>query len=241
MNYILSSKTGIVSARILANLLNIKVYQTINKINKGISPIIRWGNSQNNGNNDTEYNSIEVIKTVSNKLLFSEFCKGEGIPQLTLYRGIPEKYPVFVRTLLNSYGGRGIEIINSDEEYEKLQEHPFSYFVKFDFELRCHVLNGEIVKIFKKIPPDGMEEKEFPIRNQDNGYHFSLRNIDKYPKARDICHFLYEKLNIKFCGVDLGYDPTSKDYTIIEVNSCPGLNEETSKIYAEFLYRELHL
>jgi hypothetical protein len=38
-----------------------------------------------------------------------------------------------------------------------------------------------------------------------------------------------------YYAADIGWDSNRKEYFIFEFNSAPGLNENTAKVYAEFL------
>lgn len=231
MKYILSSRTGIVTARNLAEILNIKA-----KINpRENSPLIRWGNSSNIYKYDTLFNEPNLVQIASNKESFSNFAKEKNINAVVLERGIPKSYPIFVRTLLNSYSGKGIVIAENEEQYLPYKNYSYSIFKKFAFELRVHVLGGKVVKILKKEKNDGVDEVKLPIRNTMNGYHFALKDINNYPKVIPVMESLFINFPLQMMGVDIGYVNDEHKYYIIEVNTCPSLNVETIKIYADFL------
>jgi glutathione synthase/RimK-type ligase-like ATP-grasp enzyme len=237
MNYILSAKTGIVTARNLANLLDIKA-----KLNPRINPpLIRWGNSSNIYIKDTKLNDPNLMRIASNKLSFSQFSEKNEIESIILYNGVvPKSYPIFVRTLLNSYSGKGIVIAEDENTYLKYRNYPYSLFKNFQFELRVHVLGGKVVKIFRKEKDNENDnEQKYPIRNIKNGYHFSVRNINNYPKVNAIAESLYKKFPLEMMGLDLGYVEEEHKYYIIEVNTCPSLNDETIKLYVDFLKEKL--
>ena len=169
-------------------------------------------------------------------MLFSTFAKENSIIHLELLRTeFPEKFPVVIRTLLNSYGGKGIVLATNEQEFTPYyKKYFYTYFEPLAFELRVHVLEGNIIKIFKKVRAE--EEAElYPIRNNDRGYHFSVRNVENYPKLTDYVHNLYEKFPMKMMGLDVGYSAEKRQYITIEVNSCPSLNELTINEYVNYL------
>lgn len=227
--YILTSKTGILTGKLLGNLLNLNVFTKPQET----SPIIRWGNSTGAYMYETIFNDRKLIDVASSKLMFSCWMAQTELAFIKLINTIPEHYPIFVRTLLNSYSGRGIVICKTEEEYEKYKDYYYSYFVPFRFELRVHCLNGIVSKIFKK--ECSTEEQDIPVRNSENNYHFSSRNINLYPKVHALVEEFFKVFPMKMVGLDLGYSEVEGRYYIIEANSCPSLNENTAELYANFI------
>lgn len=217
---------------------------------KGI--LFRFGNSGDSiyetGN---EINSKEFIRTCSNKYRFSQFCKERGIetPQFYKYPDKkPEKYPIIVRKTLTGFGGKGIQIINNEKELEDMWDYSYWWTPMYNFisEYRAHVLGGEIVRIFKKERNEGLEEEKYPIRNFHLGYHFSNRDIEKFPKAKELINKIdpeFQKIGGHFYGIDIGYikDGEEGKYIVIENNTSPGLNPNVAKIYAEYLIKKLNI
>jgi len=238
--YILTSKSGIITARRLANLLNMNCYLQP----KIISPAIRWGNTNGDYLQDTELNDKNLIIKASSKVSFSELMEISGVPNVTLYKNIlPESYPVFIRTLTRSSCGKGIKIVTNEEEFNQYRYNYYSYFYDFKFEIRVHVLDGKVVKVFKKVfmPEDGSESEEtYPIRNSKNNYTFKRKNIEAFPKAINLVDKIYEVLPLRFMGVDMGFIK-NYGYKVIEVNTAPSLNGETLLLYKDFFERNLQI
>lgn len=207
------------------------------------APLVRWGNGQHFFNNDTSYNSREVIGVCGSKSHFASAMQRAGIPHVEYYRGTePNKFPVVIRTVLNGHGGEGIVICKSIEEYRRnYAGHVWSYWYNFDFELGVHILNGRVERVFKKVWKNDSAEPEFPIRNTDRGYNFSLKEIEKYPKLQTIVDEFYRAVPLKMGRLDIAWDKPNKTYRIIEANSAPSLSENvnTLNMYAEFLLQEL--
>ncbi|HOO68441.1 MAG TPA: hypothetical protein PLC53_03645, partial [Bacilli bacterium] len=101
-------------------------------------------------------------------------------------------------------------------------------------EYRVHVIDGKVVRLFKKLKDDEVEEEDYPIRNLSKGYHFSLRDIRNNNKIEQLVSRLHPLLEGGiFYGMDIGYIREQGDFFIFELNSACGLNDNTAIIYAE--------
>lgn len=248
--YILTRRNLNPSARLLARELGLqKSYEP-----RRYAPVIRWGNSDGEYNQDTLLNMPEIIHICGNKLLFSNTMRNLGIPHVEILRGHPERFPVVIRHSLSGMRGQGIEIFNYEDilQGRSWDETYWSYWRDFSFELGVHIFNGEPVRTFKKVyrleevdedsEEDYVEnEPEFPIRNSEKGYGFRLVNIEKYPKLNPLLKLFCDKFGLKFGRLDIGWNHTEKKYEIIEANSAPGLaeNDNTARIYIEGFKRLL--
>ena len=144
-----------------------------------------------------------------------------------------------IRTELNRGGGIGMVIAENDNEFVKYAEFHWSYWYKFQFELGVHILGGEIVKVFKKVREEGLEEEKYPIRNTQRGYKFKYKPNwkENYGGLEKFVAELYKVFPIQFARLDIGYDKETGGYRLIEVNSAPDLsqNKNTLELYAQFL------
>lgn len=224
--------------------IKILVTSNNNKVIKKDSLIIRYGNSNNVIVGETIANSSEFISLCSNKLIFSELLNSNGILSPKYFRrSKPKKYPIIIRTTMNSMGARGIYVIEDEQEFKDMWSPRF-WWTKFyhtNFEIRAHVFlheNGNITipRIFRK---SGMDSSR-PIRNNTD-YRFLLKRVSRYKKAMPVIQavaILMKRRGGKFFALDMGYSPKNKTYVVFEANSAPGLNENTADIYANFLYNE---
>jgi hypothetical protein len=212
--------------------------------------VFRYGNSDdanriNRDFGDSDLNSQEFIHLCSNKKQLSDILLEYNFYAPTFYRWVDKEYtyPVICRNTLSSFGGKGITVVNSEQEMSYLYDgnNWWTDFVKTAFELRVHVLGGKVKRIFKKeydAVDDSDRESDYPIRNLSNGYHFSLKDNNLYPKVIDLFNRIsqIEEIgNDNYYAADIGWDAVKKEYFIFEFNSAPGLNENTAKVYAEFL------
>jgi len=246
-----------ISAKILADAISAKmerrIYPTSNlsKIHPR-DKIIRYGSTENILNTaiDLNLNPIEFIGLCIHKEVLADLLINNNIMSVSFYKDTvekPETYPVLIRTTLNASKGKGINVIYNEEEFNKTWKTNYFWtdFIKTQFELRVHVLGGEIARIFKKVPISDYEnENEFPIRNLHNGYHFAIRNEDYYEKVFDLVSKLNEIPKIGkdcFYAMDIGWSKENKNYVVFELNTAPGLNENTAEVYSNFLIDKLDL
>jgi len=234
------SNTSFISAKLLAEEIKIlgeQCFSTrrIERINRG-DFVIRYGSTEIHSGIDT-LNSLEVIRTCSNKRNFSEVMQENGIFSPIFYRRTPrpEEYPIIVRTTLTSFGGRGMILVENSNDFR----YPDAYwtpYIETTFELRVHILGSNIIRVFRK------EDGEGYIRTSNNGWHFSLRELENYPKIipliKKICGI--PMFSDCFFALDLGWDPKTKQYIVFEGNSAPGLNEHTANLYAEYILNKIN-
>jgi glutathione synthase/RimK-type ligase-like ATP-grasp enzyme len=244
--YILTNKLTGPSARLLRNDLEeltkekIIVTQFPEKV-KG--KFLRYGNSSIvDKGEDLNLNSVDFIRLCSNKLIFSKEMRKHNIYSPIYNKSTDDlKFPLLIRTVMSSCGARGILKIRNEEDFNLHWKDDFWWtpFIDIKFELRVHLLGGEISRIFKKIPYPNTVEDDMPIRN-NYGYHFSLKEENKYGKVLELVNKLKEIFGDRyFCALDVGWDNIRKEYFIFEANSAPGLNENTVKLYADFIGKTL--
>lgn len=246
-NYILSSRSSFPSAKILRNALVELGYPKLKVTYKASilkrNPIVRYGNSERIlSGDDTHLNSMDFIHQLSDKNLFSTLLK-EKVYVPIFSRELPKDtdFPIIVRKFMSACKGKGIVVCKNLEEYEKnnCRHYFWTHYVNLDFELRVHVIGGEIKKVFKKIYVEEEPEEEFPIRTSEH-YHFSLVDPGKYKKLLESVDIVSEILGKdNFYALDIGWDKNKKKYFILEGNSAPGLNELTANLYAEYIKNSL--
>ncbi len=253
---ILTHRSCIVSAKLLRDHLSALIGRAIRvttnpaRIN---GQFIRYGSAAPVAVPDTQFNSQAFVQLASNKSAFSALLKDHGIPTPIFYRTTQPtaaQYPVLIRKTLNSSGGRGIVVCPNAATFAAnwAPAYVWTPFIKTQFELRVHVLGGEVVKVFKKrfVGVGGAEEATelaepaLPIRNLDKGYHYSARELDTYPKVHELVDKLHPHIGTPaFYTLDIGWDHAKKHYFVFEANSGSGLNTQTVELYADYLARAL--
>lgn len=239
MSYILTRPSVGLSAKLLAKALGLRRLKECGRK----APLIRWGNSDGDYEDDTQLNVAELIGYSAHKLRFSTAMKEAGIPHLEIKTGIPERFPVVVRQTLT--GSRGIGIVVCQDLYEfnnTPSNRYWSYWVNFSSEFGVHMLGGEIKKVMRKVWGGENDREEFPIRNSGRGYAFHRTNLENKGKLVEFMKRVYEQFPLEFGRWDIGWDSSNKRYVVIEANSAPDLtqNDDTLGIYVDFLRERIN-
>lgn len=229
--YLAYTRQTYITAKLLSESLQLNKSKTI----KDYPPIIRWGNSFNSfGENDTQFNRPELIDISASKLRTFNMLKSNRINCVEYILGFPNTFPVLIRTLLNSSKGKGIIIVNNEDEYrDEYNYYYHSPLIPFDREFRVHVLGGNIVKIMEKIP---LNEGENVIVKNSETCTFKRKDINLLKCGNaiiEIIEKLYSVFPMQMMGVDLGI--FNNEAFIIEINSAPSLNSVTLQLYVDFL------
>jgi glutathione synthase/RimK-type ligase-like ATP-grasp enzyme len=242
---ILAYPSCFISAVLLRNVLSELTGLTIlitSHPEKVTRLLLRYGDSSPVTVNDTKYNSPEFIRLCSNKLHLSRLLlKNNFISPEFLSSGKPNEYPVVVRSTLTSYGGKGIVVCKSEEEFLK-EFKPGYYWTKFfrtSSEYRIHIVDGNILKIFRKVATVDNHE-EFPIRNMDRGWHFSIRDVKNFKKLPEFISKVHAVMGGGFYALDIAV-LEDDNFIVWENNTGMGLSEITAKLYAESLVKALNL
>jgi hypothetical protein len=200
----------------------------------------------NYGRSDTksEHNDPNFVQLCVYKYRFAKLLRENGFGACPeFFRGIPRIFPCLVRERLSSYSAYGIHAYSTKEEYDLAgisDEFWWTPFVRCEHELRVHVLGGEFVKVFKKMPT--IEEAELPIRNSYNTYHYSNRTDFKtWRHLMALQETLKPILKGSFYALDVGWDSNEKRYFVFEGNSAPGITDNTAALYADYFIKTLKI
>jgi hypothetical protein len=200
-----------------------------------VPPLVRWGNSSFDFAGDTPFNSADMIRVSGNKKIFSDKMKELEIPAVAFNRGVPDRFPVAIRKTLNGKGGEGIVICRNYDEWKELSQYFWSYWYNFSYELGVHIVDGKVLRVFKKVKDDGTPEEEFPIRNMTRGYKFAIVKEESFQKLVAFNAMFSQKFQIGFGRMDIGWDTEGKTYRVIEWNCAPGIasNVNTLDMYSK--------
>lgn len=163
------------------------------------------------------------------------------------------------RKVLNGSGGDGIVLLNPSnlhEAPEDIHTYPlFTKYIKKKTEYRVHILldaDGVAHTYYqqKKILHSAMEELQndakakleaFAIRNLDHGWVYTSKFNDPVPVAVNqcvdrLCTMLKKKFkHLIFGAFDIIYNAEHKSAYLLEVNTAPGLSENSANFYAQCL------
>jgi uncharacterized protein YlzI (FlbEa/FlbD family) len=206
--------------------------------------IINWGNS-NPPSNLSPLNMADDIRPVSNKLAFFQLMKERGcselVPPFWLNADhIEEKdFPVVCRTVLTGHSGKGIVI--SDNEDELVFAPLYTKYIKKKEEYRLHIgrSNNGLVYVFstqrkaKKLSADP-SKVNWKIRNHDNGFIYMRDSIAVPDAVYEAAKTCFEATDLDFGAVDVIWNEHKKRAYVLEINTAPGLEGQTTQDYAKF-------
>jgi hypothetical protein len=239
-----------VSANRLAEGLGATIATPKIKLRKKTNLVINYGLT-NLGINT--YTSIPIINTPlavalsSNKLSTFRTLSHLAIPlyfttisEARSFLAHNPKSKIVCRTLLNSTNGKGIIIATTPEELVECNLYTV-YFPK-KWELRFHVVFNAVIRTQQKrrssteqLEERGIIERNKYIRNIDNGYIYSS-SLDSHLSPEFIegvglhCIEAVRALQLDFGAVDIIVNK-DLEYSLLEVNSAPGLQGSTLTAY----------
>lgn len=246
--YLLYNKRSYITARALATKLGLLYHRNPNAIKRrGGIVMIRYGKSEGDFRNDTKFNSPNVIKICADSLRFSKWAVGQDIlsPEYRRFNlGRIPNYPFLLRKRWHR-AGRDIIVINNENDLDRaVRNYGRDYLngrfwvpiFHTQYEIRLHIVDGNVIRIFVKQPTEDVNPDDF-IRTAPRGWHYSLRtNLDKkYDKAQELATAVAKTLNLGFGGLDMAWCPDEKQYIIWEINTAPGLSENSQEAYASVL------
>lgn len=190
----------------------------------------------------TDYNNRSFVRLCCDKDSFSRIITKAGFDAPIFNLNVPSQndYPLLIRKTLYGYGGKDIVPCANEDDFEKNWQLG-DYWTKFIFtssEYRVIVVNGEVVRVFKKIYSGTDEEPNLPIRTLTSGqYHYSLRShSSKFSKLHEEVYNLQKVIQGSFYALDAGWQRDLNKYCFFEANSAPGLNMNSAFELAKRLH-----
>jgi glutathione synthase/RimK-type ligase-like ATP-grasp enzyme len=163
-----------------------------------------------------------------------------GIPVAEVYHTPPQDeslYPLVGRGRINHKAGADIKIVEAPAEARESGCKYFLSFFEADRELRVHVVNGEAVKGFRKVPREDDAHKK--IRTSKFGWGYKRVNLEKYyPKCAETAVKAVEALGLIYGGVDIARNRQG-EVLVFEVNTGPALNIKTVTYYTDLFAKHL--
>ena len=142
-----------------------------------------------------------------------------------------ESKQVVVRMLTAASEGRGITIVPKEE---LTQVAPlYTEYIPKKKEFRVHVINNKVIDVQEKRRKKGLEQKEFQVRNTANGYVFCRNDVVPPSDLHDVALAAVRAIGRTQGAVDVIWNEKQNKCYALEVNSRPGLQGTTLKIYAD--------
>ena len=226
-------------------------HQNSNYIGNANKTVINWGASNLPAPvlRSRILNPPVNVSLMSNKRSFFEAMEDTDcrVPEWTINIGaahvwIMEGHTVCARAILNGHSANGLTIHQAD--LTPLPRVPlYTKYEKKKAEYRIHFVGGQVIDIQRKIKrPDFAGTVNWHIRNHDNGFIF-VRNGVREALPQDVmvqAMHCIENCGLDFGAVDVIYNEQQDHAYILEVNSAPGLQGETTLNYANAFRRLLN-
>ena len=133
-----------------------------------------------------------------------------------------EEKTVFGRKLLNASCGRGIVVMESENDFQPCPV--YTKYKKKKREFRIHIFKETVVAIVEKKRKRGFEgQRDTKIRNLENGYVFVQQTVALPDGLSELALRAARVTESDFKGVDIGYNERNNELFVIEVNSAPGI------------------
>lgn len=186
----------------------------------------------------------DAIKNAVNKTKTFDILSWAGVNTVdwTITRAeaefwIRSGHNVVCRKKVGSFAGKGIVVAHN---FDELVDAPlYTRFLPNTKEFRVHVVCGEVVDVqekrtMKKIKKELINRE---IRSHKEGWVFCRRDVVEPADLRNLAVWATAALGLDFAGVDIIYDFDTKKCYVLELNTAPGLEGSTIKIFADAFYK----
>lgn len=231
------------SAKVLAQALG---YRRVAKNSKfkarAADTIINWGSTELRCSvkpQTTILNKPEAVENAANKVIAFQKFTQHGVPTFEWTTSKEQAYEyhldgrtVYCRTLVKSCSGRGIVVIEPDNDIT-FAEFPNAglYTIAVEGkrrEWRLHVFQGNIIATQKKKRRHGFDHDRVNanfVRNLDSGWVFCTENVTASEQTQNAAILAVEALGLDFAGVDI--ITQGEEVYVVEVNTAVGLSSPT--------------
>jgi len=138
------------------------------------------------------------------------------------------------RTILTGHSGEGIILFKlEDEQFDDgLSCKLYVKYIKKEHEYRVHVFNGKVIDIQQKKRKVGFENRNNQIRNHKNGWVYCRENITKPEGMEELAVQACSCIGLTYGAVDIIYNKKQNKCYVLEINTAPGLINQTALLYA---------
>lgn len=255
--YVYTAQRSSKSALDLAKQLRIKRIKTGNsRFKAGINKtVINWGVSEDNFNLSPlkrVVNNPSLVKIASNKLLFFQRLldiseeNRPRVPDWTTSKAEAQKWivksAVVARRVLTGHSGAGIVICDGDED---VADAPlYTKYIKKAEEYRVHYFRGNESNPFiqRKVRVLEVENPNWRIRNLSGGFRYasSTENVGSVPPdVLTQSAKAFRATDLDFCCVDVLWNESGNNATVLECNTAPGLVGRTLEYYKDNMIKLL--
>ena len=215
--------------------------------------IINWGSTERRFPLPYYLNDPNCVSEACHKLQFFNLLSRWNLNRHDHYIDIPEftddmqvamgwvgeGHTVIARTMLRASGGRGIHVLNRDTPMVRAPLYT-KYMKKLD-EYRVHVVDGDVIHVQQKRRRRDQEDVDNQVRNHDNGWVFTINDVNPPDKVLDQARLAMVASNLDFGAVDVIWNQFHETAKVLEINTAPGLEGTTLDKYTEAFTKLLNL
>lgn len=143
------------------------------------------------------------------------------------------------RTKLNGHSGAGIVLAAREEDVP--ENCPlYVRYIKKKHEYRVHVAFGKVIDVQqkkKRVDYDGTVD--YAVRNHHTGWVYCRDEVSIPESCVGYCLLAIAALSLDFGAVDVIYNAHHNSYTVLEINTAPGLEGTSVENYANCFYGAL--
>lgn len=234
-NYLLYHATTSPTGRKLRDYLGIEAGTS--DPGRRVDQLVRWGSRKRIQYIPSEQtvNRRTRIARNTNKFKSLEIMDDAGVPVPEYSRDPTDlSYPMLGRRESHSQGS-DIALILQAKDY---QYYPSDFYTKYkpvEREFRVHVIDGEPVKVNKKLRRNEVERREYEphVRNYESGYVFG--QSEGPPEDHPASEPAVEAVNALELEIGAADVIKSEDgnYYVLEVNTAPSLSEANLQVYGD--------
>lgn len=236
--YIYPYKQSSQSAKALKEALGGKFIKAVGSVVKPgpDNVIINWGavNFPAELKGANTFNENVSVCANKKKTLEALLAAGVSCPPFTTDKAkvrdwLDDGSIVFARTLLSSSNGKGIVILREEDQ---IPDAPlYTRYMKKQQEFRVHVMDAKPFYLQQKLRKNG--EDNHLIRNCENGYVYTSKDVVLPGVAADLACQAVNALGLDFGAVDLIYNNKKDTCYVLEVNSAPGIENNSVAAYKQ--------
>lgn len=219
---------------------------------KARNVVINWGLSappswHTDGCPARIVNPFEKVAVAANKLSTFNALKAAGdvpIPDFTTDRAVALEWVrsgvlVVGRTKLNGHSGAGIILAAREEDVPEACPLYVKYLKKKQ-EYRVHVAFGKVIDVqAKRKRTDYDGDVDYAVRNHHTGWVYCRENVEVSEPLTAAAVHAVAALGLDFGAVDIIYNQHHNTFTVLEVNTAPGLEGTSVENYAQTFYEAL--
>jgi hypothetical protein len=210
--------------------------------------VINWGSSTTHQalqHPAVVLNDPEAVNIAANKAYALQCLSNAEVPvpqytanYLEACGWLQDGITVVQRNCLTGHSARGLHVLRPEESHGVdfvRQGRLFTKYIKKTHEYRVHVFMGVTIDVQRKMRrldvPD--EQVNWQVRNFDNGFTYGREGVSSDERLETIAEDAVDAMGLDFGAVDIIYNEHNDTYSVLEVNTAPGLQGTTLQKYLE--------